>query len=134
MGACYSVTIDVSFKDEQAAIKVLQEKVKTITYMQKDLDKVDINTFDGLMKLYLANHQNKVDIDTLGNRKQYSNGFNATYSWESVLADMFMAITPFLKDGSEMEIYPDSGCVKYLVSDGKCISEMEEDEEDEEDE
>ena len=51
----------------------------------------------------------------------YSNAFNASYGWEVVMIEMFETITPFLEDGSELLIYPDSDYDKLIVKNGKCI-------------
>lgn len=39
----------------------------------------------------------------------YSNDFNATYSWETVLQDMFDVLLPYIDPKSTLRIEPDNG-------------------------
>lgn len=39
-----------------------------------------------------------------------------------VMADMFEAVSPMLKDGSYLNIYPDNGKDCYKIKDGKSIN------------
>ena len=47
--------------------------------------------------------------------------FDASYGWETVMMDAFDKIAPFLEDGSEIKIYPDSGRDYGYVDNGEVI-------------
>lgn len=53
----------------------------------------------------------------------YSNGFDATYGWESVMMEMFEELAPVLEDGSDLFINCDDGADVLVIKDGKCIQE-----------
>lgn len=53
----------------------------------------------------------------------YSNGFDATYGWESVMMEMFEELAPVLEDGSDLFINCDDGVDVLVIKYGKCIQE-----------
>ena len=53
----------------------------------------------------------------------YSNGFDATYGWESVMMEMFEELAQVLEDGSDLFINCDDGVDVLVIKDGKCIQE-----------
>ena len=126
MGACYSVDLKVNFIDEEGAVKALNEHMVKDTRADYSLEEyanigVTPDTFDGLMKILLAETQRKVDIYDNGKFKVYENDFDASYGWESVMMEWFEALAPFLANGSQMIIYPDSDYDKLVIKNGKCI-------------
>ena len=46
-------------------------------------------------------------------------GFDASYGWENVMMEAFEDIAPFIEEGSEIKIYPDSGLDHGVVENGK---------------
>ena len=52
----------------------------------------------------------------------YASSFDATYSWEDVIAEAFSAIAPYLEEGSCLDVWPDSGCYRIKVEHGEtCV-------------
>jgi hypothetical protein len=126
MGACYSVKAKVSLTDEAGAINALNEHIKKSEGVNYSLDKyahigVTPDTFDGLMKILLAEHQQEVSITKKRKFTTYDNCFNASYGWEGVMMEWFYILAPFLANGSEMLIYPDEDYDKLVIKNGKCV-------------
>ena len=128
MGACYYVKLKVKVLDEQGAINALNEYIDKTKYgVNYSLDKykeqgITTETFDGLMKIFLAGWDyNNLEIDQKRIYTYYENDFDASYGWEGVMMEMFEVITPYVKDGSELLIYPDSDYDKLIVKNGKCV-------------
>ena len=82
---------------------------------------LDYNTIDGCLRHFYANWEDgykwaqTIDPDVL------SGDFNATYSWESMMVDVFYLLSPFLKDGSSLKIVPDHDYDYLEVWDGQVI-------------
>lgn len=125
MGACYSVELKVDLIDEEGAIKALNEHMATdgADYSLEKYAKIGVmpDTFDGLMKILLAETQGKVFICQDGRFKTYEHCFNASYGWEGVMMEWFEVLAPYLVDGSEMLIYPDSDYDKLIIKNGKYV-------------
>ena len=126
MGACYSVVVKVNVIDAPGAIKALNEHIANDTSADYSLDKcaeqgVTTETFDDLMRILLADNQQKVSIHNQGKFVIYENDFNASYGWERVMMEWFEVLTPFLANGSQMLIYPDEDYDKLVIKNGKCV-------------
>ena len=127
MGAVYYVEVKVKLKDETSAIAALNQHMvndKRTNYGLPEFEKHGItpDTFDNLMRIFLADHQNSsFQIDRQKRTTCYQNSFEASYGWESVLIEMFETLTPYLENGSSIKIWPDSGCVKYSIKNGQCV-------------
>ena len=126
MGACYSVTLKVNVLDEQGAIKALNEHIANDTGVEYSLDRcaaegVTTETFDGLMRILLAECQRKVTIYQHGKFTLYDNDFDASYGWERVMMEWFEVLAPFLANGSQMLIYPDEDYDKLVIKNGQCV-------------
>ena len=128
MGACYYVKLKVKVKDEQGAILALNEHIKNDKRTDYSLDKyaeqgITTETFDDLMRIFLAGWKGQeVEITKEKNGfTKYVNGFDASYGWESVMMEMFDTLAPYLKDGSEFLIYPDSDYDKLIVQNGVSV-------------
>lgn len=127
MGQCYTVTLKVKVLDEQGAIKALNEHIKNDNRTEYSLNLyaeqgITTETFDDLMRIFLAGwkHQ-EVTITPKRIYTYYENDFDASYGWESVMMEMFEVIAPYVKDGSELLIYPDEDYDKLVVKNGECI-------------
>jgi hypothetical protein len=124
MGACYSIRLKVKLTDEQGAIHALNEKISTgakesIRFNIKELG-ADTGTFDGLMKVFLAGWpENQFQKNVEDGFLIYTNDFNAMYSWEQVMAEMFETIAPYLADGSEFYSNPDNWWETAKIKNGK---------------
>ena len=126
MGACYSVELKVNVLDMLGAIKALNEHIVNDTSADYGLEEyaakgITTETFDGLMKILLADHQQKVYIGQAGKFVVYENAFNASYGWERIMMEWFEVLAPFLANGSQMLIYPDEDYDKLVIKNGKCV-------------
>lgn len=119
MGACYSVNLKVNIKDEKGVIEALKEHMNNDT--SAVYENTDAETFDDLIRVLLADHQRKVDIFKEKKWYYYENDFDASYGWESVMLEWFEVMAPFLKNGSRLIIYPDSGRDEVVIRNGKCV-------------
>lgn len=123
MSACYSVELKVKVLDEQGAIKALKNHIENDKRTDYSLVEaaergITTETFDDLIKIFLADCD---DIEEHKGFTYYSNDFNASYGWESVMMEMFETLTPFVEDGSKLLIYPDSDYDELIVKNGKCV-------------
>lgn len=126
MGACYSVEMKVNVLDMPGAIKALNEHIVNDTSADYSLDwyaeqGITTETFDDLMRILLADHQQKVYIHHQGKFTIYESDFNASYGWERVMMEWFDVLAPFLANGSQMLIYPDEDYDKLVIKNGKCV-------------
>lgn len=126
MGACYSVFVTVSLKDENGAINALNQHIRTDTRTSYNLERyanigATPDSFDGLMKILLAEIQQKVHIERCNDWLSYKNDFTASYGWEDVMMDWFRILAPYLKDGSKMLIYPDEDYDELVVVNGTSV-------------
>lgn len=127
MGACYNVTLKVKVNDEQKAIVALNEHIRNDKRTDYSLEAyakqgITTKTFDDLMRIFLAGWKyQEVKIDKSNEFTVYSNNFNASYGWESVMIEMFETLAPFLQDNSELLIYPNNDYDELIIRDGKYI-------------
>lgn len=128
MGSCYYVKLKVKLKDEEKAIKALQDKISRADKEHIDYGfnsclknkNYDLNVFDDLVKVFLAEHQNDFTIEyTKKGFTRYTSGFDASYGWEIVMIEMFTEIAPYLEDKSKLYIDCDDGWDEFVVEDGK---------------
>ena len=128
MGSCYYVKLKVKLKDKEKAIKALQDKISRADkeHINYGFDSClknknyDLNVFDDLIRVFLAEHQNDFTIEqTKRGFTKYISGFNASYGWESVMIEMFEEIAPYLEDRSKLYIDCDDGWDEFVVADGK---------------
>lgn len=119
MGQCYSTYLKVKFKDEQGAVKAVQKRLEgqgvDIELLGRETG-LDYNTTDGILRHYYSDYKWTPTTDP----EVLSGDFNASYSWESTMIEVFQLIAPFLQDGSELKIYPDSDYDYFVVKDGKA--------------
>ena len=126
MGACYSVDLKVNVLDVPGAIKALNEHMINDTRSDYSLEEyaeqgITTETFDGVVKVLFAELQQPVFIYQKGKFTVYTNAFNASYGWESIMMEWFKVLTPFVANGSQLLIYPDEGYDKLVVKNGKCV-------------
>ena len=125
MGACYSVNLDVCVIDESGAILALQKHIEEDKRTNYSLDEyakegITTETFDDLMRIFLAGWKGQeVDININSDETTtYSNAFNASYGWESVMIEMFETLVPYIREDSELVIYPDNGRCEVTIQNG----------------
>lgn len=137
MGACYSVDLSMKIKKNQE-----QEIIRrTNDYMDRVRDNTvfenrnDLDTLDGCVKSIITDREYTKEILNDGTI-HYVTYFDASYGWARVLVEWFEEIVPCLRDGSEMEIYPDNWYETFIVENGGYTrhSYEEVDEEDDSDE
>lgn len=124
MGQTYDVNLRVRFKDEKGAKQALSDKISRakqehIIYDMQGLRRkgFDFDNIWDLMSVFFCGWGEKL-LDASDKSWRYS-CFDASYGWESVMMDAFEKIAPHLEDGSEIKIYPDSGCDHGIVENGK---------------
>lgn len=114
MGACYSVDMKIRLKDEGAANDVLRKHIHEDTGTNYNLDAfaregITLDSFDNLMRIFLAGWKKtpfeKTEKDGW---VIYSNDFDASYGWNTVMLTMFELIKPHLEDGSQIIISQDN--------------------------
>ena len=127
MGQCYSVEIKARFRDEDGAKKALQAKLDrheeehvcyNLDHFTGELG-LSIDNLHDLMGIFFGGWNGK--LETCPDDKEWEFAdFDASYGWEGLMMDAFEVIAPYLADGSELKIYPDSGCDHVTVRNGKC--------------
>lgn len=122
MGAVFSVDMDVKIKQDQemallnAIISGTTES--RINYMElKGLDTYKLE--DVLAYYFTAYHNEWVDIRD--GRIKINTGFDAGYSWELVMMDIFELMGPYLEDGSELYIQPDDDYDLLVIENGNVV-------------
>ncbi|MBO7694048.1 MAG: hypothetical protein J6T10_15630 [Methanobrevibacter sp.] len=131
MGACYSVTAHLTFRKGLVQTGLENVKEHLLTGRGRNVDfgfgtysnfksLNDIKTIDDAIKLVFVDHQGMCDIKHPNELDyNFNSAFDASYSWEEIIYDFFKYLSPCLEDGSKMMVYPDSGCTKLVVEDGK---------------
>ena len=106
MGSVYSIYSQMKFKDKNKAIKILQAKISRGKEEHTDYgldtyrksENLDINDIDDLIAVFIGIGR-MFDVANDDNGwTTYSNGFDATYGWESVMMEMFEELAPVLED------------------------------------
>lgn len=124
MGQCYTTYLKVRFNDEQGAVKAVQDMLTDSgEYALEDYSKqtgLDYNTIDGILRHFYANWEDGYKWTKTTDPDILSGDFNATYSWESKMIEVFQLLARFLEDGSSLKIYPDSDYDYLVVKDGKA--------------
>lgn len=126
MGASYSVDLTVSLTDEQRAAEIVRKFIQdsNAEFHLDDFNAIGIGTgtFDDLMRIVLASWESTpVKIEQIDDYRKYSNDFDASYGWESVMIEVFEALVPVLRDGSTLDLSADNAYVGYAVTDGKLV-------------
>lgn len=126
MGASYSVDLTVSLTDEEKAAEIVRKFIQdsNAEFHLDDFNAIGIgtDTFDDLMRIVLASWESTpVKIEQIDDYRKYSNDFDASYGWESVMIAVFKALVPVLRDGSTLDLSADNAYVGYAVTDGKLV-------------
>lgn len=129
MGAVYDVTLKLKYNSEQDVIDATKAYVERNSGSVNFSD-VDYSSIVSAIQIILPKRGFNL-ISQTGTSIECDCGFDASYSWESVMYDWFSFIAPSLNAGS-IDIYPDSGHVFGEVQNGKVVwDELDEEEEDE---
>lgn len=132
MSACYLVILKLKFKGQSGkncATRDLnrfieREKIKGTDFSLDKYKKGEIksNNFEGLMKLFLAGHQdNFIAYEDSKGFLVIDSGFNASYSWEKLLIEMFKVMETNLQNGSSMVISIDMDYDELIIKNGVCV-------------
>ena len=99
--------------------KISRAKEERVLYGMQGLRMkgFDFDNIWDLMSVFFCGWGQK--LKETANADWLYSGFDASYGWESVMTDAFEKIAPFLEEGSEIKIYPDSGCDHGIVENGK---------------
>ena len=84
---------------------------------RKEVKPEELEKLDGKERLEALLDIIYPDLEDLGmlsdGKKLYESSFDASYSWETVICDVFCLMAPYLRSGSSMTVWPDSG--KYTL-------------------
>ena len=117
MGQIYSVAAKLRFNnplDKEAARQALVRCIKSEIASGSNFGNVRpelYDSFEGVMNIILTNQD-----FTYNGKDCFSSCFDASYGWESFLADCFHQISPYLTLDSCMTVHPDSGFWIYRAS------------------
>lgn len=126
MGDCFSISLNITLKNEAAAVRVMQEYIQNKPYVNFGLEEnqkrgIGTDNFNDLIRIFFSSCNGTV-IDVARNEDiiSYNADFDATYSWKSVMLDIFGSIAPFLEDGSELNISSIDDYFCLIVKNGKA--------------
>lgn len=121
MGQCYSVELSANVKDEENLLKALRGSNRA------NLAELysDCKTFEDVMNVLLRKEDKYSDFsiayaDPEYGKNCYRCDFEASYGWETVIADTFKEIAPFLEEGSDIFVNPDTDFYRFEVRNGKA--------------
>lgn len=130
MGAVYKIDFHANIKKEKIGklVETAKEYMRTIDclkgklssgvspdnrfYLGAELENILYQLFAGFQKQYVFQKTN--------NEVKVESFFNASYSWERVMFELFEKIAPFLEDDSRLLVYPDNGFSDCVVKCGKA--------------
>lgn len=141
MGQTYSVYLKLKVKNQDAAVKALQQKIakgeeEHTNYSLEHYKEIGItpDTLEGLLKIIfggwkgiLEKKENRwnVKLEKLepfnDGFDHYSADFDCCYGWENVMMRAFDALAPALEDNSQIDIYPDSGVDTAIITNQKAV-------------
>ena len=113
MGACFTVNLELTFLDEAAAVKAMQEYIHTAnadfglekhkkrsvgTDKSEDLIKICFSSCDG----------GYTNLNRDGNKILFISDLDTYYSWKTIMLEAFEAMAAYLADDSQLDIYPDN--------------------------
>lgn len=118
MGQTYTVELNLNIKSEPELVKRSNEYFRAIDVADKE-EFINLNTADEVLRSVFPN------LHAWGGAR-YSADFDASYGWENVMYQWFKAVAPALKEGSTIEVWPDSGKWKCKVTGSGAVEELDE--------
>lgn len=120
MGQCYDVEARFKFKNDDPSefCKVFKKEVRKRNGLSANFELGDLslnNPFDCFCGLTAR------DAHTIGDC--WYAAFDASYSWEMVMYEVFTELLKVLDEGSFVRIWSDSGMTEFYVKDGQIIIE-----------
>ena len=123
MGQCYSVDMRLVYKDRNAANRALvgyiNKNKEAVNFNIPHLAKKGVSLYGGIVdaiKLLITNCE--FESETSPEEDIFRSSFEGSYGWSDVMEEGFKAMVPFLKDGSELTIFPDMGYDKFSLDCG----------------
>ena len=118
-------------RDERRTVAALQKFIREnpvnadFSLAKYAEEGVGTETLDDLMRIFLAGWKSQPfrKEDDGDGFVAYSNAFNASYGWRSVMTDMFFAVGETLCDGSELNVDADEG-VDQIVVEGGSVTQV----------
>lgn len=126
MGACFTVNLELTFFDEAAAVKAMQEYIDTAN-ADFGLDKhkkrgIGTDKSEDLIKICFSSCDGGyTDFNRDGNKILFISGLDTCYSWETIMLEAFEAIAAYLADDSQLDIYPDNDHSQFITQSGRVI-------------
>ncbi len=124
MGQCYSVNIDLRYKDKANIEETLKRFIKSYNAdyrLEKlKLSGITVDTLEGLLKITICENL-KISSITENEISAYAD-FDASYGWETQMQEMFKAIALYLEKGSCIRIWPDNGVYELRITEGGMIT------------
>lgn len=128
MGQCYTVTAKLKY---DSLLKLRKAMIKSIQSIDCNWH-LDFEHPERILseEIFNAVFQNHGQTDYKLELKVYKNkscefiinsSFDQSYGWESLMMEFFEDITPALRNGSSLLIYPDSDYDRLVVKNGECI-------------
>jgi len=123
MGQTYSVNVKLIRDNDEVLIRKMNEFIRVTEADESRRTDFSLDAYrkrgigtesvEDLMKIFITDRGFESD------GVNFESDFDACYGWESVMLDMFKFIAPVLKDGSEIEIWPDDGWQRLYIKNGK---------------
>lgn len=118
-------------RDERRTVAALQKFIREnpvnadFSLAKYAEEGVGTETLDDLMRIFLAGWKSQPfrKEDDGDGFVAYSNAFNASYGWRSVMTDMFFAVGETLCDGSGLNVDADEG-VDQIVVEGGSVTQV----------
>ena len=130
MGQCYTVYLKMKLKDADEFVR-LSRKYATDNKWSEDYMR-KMSSIDEIIKQMISTGDLTVRCED--GWPVFRSDFDASYSWDDVMYEWFDAVASALKDGSEIEVFPDAGGWRCVVHDGKVDKTYYECDEDDEEE
>ena len=119
MGQTYTVEARMRFKDENPRefCRIAADRIRNVNGVAAkfDLSRGSLDDPFGIFKILTSK---KADIDPDG---IWYADFSASYGWEPVMLEIFMAAFEGLSDDAEIMIYPDDGLHILRRVDGEVV-------------
>lgn len=128
MGQCYTVYLKMKLKDADEFVCLSRQYATDNDWPEACMRKM--SSVDEIIKQMISTGDLTVQHD--GEWSLFRSDFDASYSWDDVMDEWFHAVAPSLEDGSEIEVFPDAGSWRCIVSDGevdKDYGEVEDEDE-----
>lgn len=121
MGQCYSVSAKFKYNEAE---QFRQQLIKSMQSQNCNwhIDDWEFISIEELLRSFL--YEMRISVKQLKNGSfEFSvlSDFNQSYSWESLMIEIFEELTPVLRNGSYLTIYPDSDYDRYVIKNGKCV-------------